>query len=183
MRGYKHFLRNLKYVILVYDIHNSPIRGKYTDLGERKFQAAKLAGFRLTANGRFKKEDENILYGKDDDVNRMIVRYIIIQNSPDIIAFSAYNELLATEMQQSLDAGSFSPQERRVIRESIATLTEKLSVLYNNIFSEEESNKLRMALYRTVEEDKISLRPEDIAKDIEEKKFSPKVDPYNVFSQ
>jgi len=180
LRGTVNFTKWLKYIVLVYDLYHSPIKGLYPDIGERKYQAAKLAGFTLKEDGRFSENDEKRLYGMDNDFNKLIVRYIILQNSPDIIAYTAYSELLALETQRSLNALDYKPSETKTIRESIDNLIGKLNDLHERIFSETPTKELKSALYKTIESDKISIRPEDIADSLQKKSFFPVVDPYNT---
>jgi hypothetical protein len=77
--------KQLRYVLYMYDI-NSPLRNHYPDLFKRKEFAADLAGYDLmkddvTTVFEFKQKNEEDEYIPDEDMIKMIIKYLKYQNN------------------------------------------------------------------------------------------------------
>ena len=169
----------IKYIVLNYDM-NSPLRGLYTNFYERKNKAAVLAGFIKSDKRRYPEEVEDVLIGMNDEVNSMIVRYIIMHGSPDITAYVAYNQILESELKKSLSADSYESKDLKATRDNINAVTKELNELHYKIFGGTEGQKLKDQLYKTLEDDRLRIRPEHIAKDLASDKYEVDVDPYDI---
>lgn len=169
----------IKYIVATYDI-NSPLRELYPNFFERKARAAVVAGFKQGKNKLFPKEVEDVMIGRDDKVNAMIVRYIIMHGSPDITAYVAYNEIMHSELRKSLAADGYESRDLKATRDNISYIVTQLNSLHQKVFGGTEGKKLKDELYKTLENDRIKLRPEDIAIDLANKEYEPGVDPWEI---
>ena len=140
----------------MYDL-NSSLRKEILDHGERKNQACQLAGFKLKKN-KFSKEVENFLVGENFYVNNMIVKYILLFSDPDYL-------LLQMDYNMYAVAGlkAFSGNFDRFDIESNFKLNKRIKEVTNNLFGGDESRNLRRALYKSIEDKREMLKPEDIA--------------------
>lgn len=162
------------YIILLYDI-NSEMREQISDLGQRKSLAAEVAGFPLF-DGKFHEGVEDMMIGRNKKFNDMLVRYITLFNSPDYITYTAQWELLYKEITRSFTAED--SKETKEIRLNIDALRKNINELSRIIFYGEDNKELRKALYKHMESDKLRLRPEYFAEDIQNDKINISADPY-----
>jgi hypothetical protein len=166
----------IKYIVLMYDM-NSPIRTLVSGYEEKKYKAAREAGFNLNVNRRFDEDVENALVGENQSANKAIVRYIIMHGIPELVAYTAYIEIQAAELEKALNSTTYESRELKVTRDNIDITTREIKELYKKIFGGWESQQLKNALYDTVQTDKIRLRPEHIAIDIASGTYDPEIDP------
>lgn len=153
----------LKFIILQYDL-NTPLRIEYKDYFRRKANAALLAGFkRNKQSGKFKEDIANAMIGKNDEVNRMIVRYVMYFYNEDYLQLILYWEYLGTFGRGQLN-GNINSQTIRAldnIRETISKLTQR-------IFGGDESVDLKQKLYKALDSEKNNLHPDNVTKDLKE---------------
>ena len=150
----------IKWIVYVYD-KGSPYRDKYKNLTQRKVQAMIDAGYGLEGEF-FPKEIEDILQGKNERVCNMIIAYIKLHCDAE------YAHLIL------LEAMYF-----QIYREVLSGITQKIGELektkeaYTNaihtVLMNDKDKGLLSALYKSINNDKVKLRPEDIAKSIREK--------------
>jgi hypothetical protein len=165
----------IRHIILMYDIHNDEVQALYPDYMSRKRSCAQLAGFELTKN-RFNEDVEQAILGKNPVFNSMILRYVRLFNNPDYVAYVSFWEMLVQNFSQSL--AETDVKTINTIRTNIDGLRNQISVITKSIFRGDDSDELRKALYATMEEEKLKLRPEFMANQILKKQvdFTPKTD-------
>jgi len=145
-----------RYIIYMYD-RNSPFRTKFNDLNKRRIEAAKEAGFRLT-QGVFPEDVEEMLKGKMDKINRMIVDFVRHHRSYKYSYLVANEESFYRIMQQVLNGETKQIADMdRLGKQLEETLTEMLNEDNNPIIQD--------AVLRYIEEERVSekFRPEAIA--------------------
>jgi len=157
---------NLRYkvfawIVLMYDVQ-SPMRILAKDYYERKVKCAMSIGLNPSKKtGEYKEAIENILLGKNEDVNRLIVEYITSFSSPE------YTQLVGLWVVQrhvlsDLMEGKYDDKTTRVldsVANQISNLTKKIYHSGDKI----ETELARRALYYQAGEDLNKLRPEAIA--------------------
>jgi hypothetical protein len=165
----------IRYIILMYDLNNSEIQALYPDYMTRKRSCAMMAGFTVTKN-RFAKEVEGAIIGMDQVFNRMIVRYIRLFNNPEYVSYVAYWEMLIKNVEMSM--GEDNAQELTRIRGNIEGLRINIAKITEEVFRGDKTIELKKELYKSMEEERLALRPEDIAAAIQSKNlaFSKKAD-------
>ena len=153
-----------QYVVLMYDV-KTPMRVECPDYFQRKYMTASMVGFPKTKQG-FTEASENILIGKDKEVNALVVAYVFQFAMPEFSALVAYEAILASEMQKVM-RGSNTKDSGKVVDDA----TKKIQELTRSVFRSgeyDENTELRNALYARIEKEKTRLRPEQIVKDYEE---------------
>ena len=166
----------LRYIILMFDL-NSEYRELYVDYATRKREVAIKAGFAINPDSRkFDRETEDILVGKNEQVNKAIICYVLLQNNPDALLYVAYNEMLSKEIENSLTEDD--PRIIKYTRENIQKIGLARSDIEEKIFGGREVSAMRRALYVTLVTDGNVPRPETIAKAIAEGNLDIGVDPY-----
>lgn len=145
----------LLYIFCMYD-KSTPYRGKFTDVLKRKIEIAHDVGFVLDNKGNFEDPVEDMLKGNNKIVNRKIVEFVRIHRSFKYtylvtIESSYYNVML--EVMEG--ATKRIPDLRNIQEELEETMAELLS--------EDDNPYIRDAVLRYMEEERLQLRPEDIA--------------------
>lgn len=142
----------LKYVIFYYDI-GSPLRG--SDVFRLKIKAAELAGFKRKDN-RFEEMVEKMILCELPQVNDIIVRFITgmfdVKYQKMIVLQQVYFKI-----SQELISGE---------NNNIKNLTDterELQKTQEEILNRDTSEQLLARLQRYYLEEKVELRPEDIA--------------------
>ena len=163
----------VQYIVLMYDMNNDEVRAEWPFYPQRKYEIMKMVG--LGTQAKIPKQIEDMMVGKNDAVNAMIIRYLSLFNNPDLIMLSSYYEIFIELNKQSYsgDFNSNTIKDIEKVNNSIKELTE-------SIFGGKDETELRQELYKTIEEKSLGIRPEEIAGKIQ-KGESPlgKFNPYN----
>ena len=143
------------YIMCMYD-KSTPYRGKYTDVLKRKIEIAHDVGFAMDEKGIFTEPVEDMLKGTNKVVNRKVVEFIRIHRSFKYtylvtIETSYYNVML--EVMEG--ATKRIPDLKGIQEELEETMVE--------LMNEDDNPYIRDAVLRYMEEDRLQLRPEDIA--------------------
>lgn len=153
----------LRYIPLVY-AQKSPLHTVLSDIKKIKGAAAELAGFKRDEDGNFTKEVFSILQCRDNAVNKMIVRYIMIHKS------GKYHEYaILREAHYNLGVRIVEEPDDKDIK-NFKGLSIQLDDLSQTILGGDTSHKLHEDMYEYYLEDRLKLRPEDIARNRKEGK-------------
>ena len=156
----------IAYIILLYD-PSSDLKRLYPDsLWERKYQAAVRAGFQTT-DGHFASHVEDLIVGNNEEVNQAILMYVRLSGQADLPAYLAYTEVFYKQVLASLK----EKDEKRLkgIQENIRNSREEIAAIERKILGGEEVQAVRSALYKLAEKQRLNLRPEYKAQEIEVK--------------
>ena len=152
----------MQYILMMYD-KNSPYRKKYSDVLKRKIEVAHDVGFEVAASGIFEPQVEDFLMGKNDVVNKKIVQYVILHRSYKYsyqVSVEASYAALMLEIQGG-ETKNFS---------KLAMLRDELEENLLEILNQDSNPYLKAEMLRYLENDRLQLRPEDIAKKAQEGK-------------
>lgn len=173
--GHLKIEKVVTWVILMYDL-KSEMRMQFPDWRQRKIECARLADWDYSVKtGRFQDSVMEMLNGENEAVNDMICRYCLLFPSPYYSAYVALWEMLVRETRASLDAKDSKTIE--TMRKNITEMTKQISVYSELIYGGETTVGLQNSLFKTINREKLRLRPEDIAEDIKDKDLSLP-DPY-----
>ena len=146
----------VQYIILMYDKNNDEIREEYPFYPQRKMEVARCVG--LIEGNKATKGVEDILIGKNEDVNAMVIRYLTLFNDPDLLMLSALYEI-----NINLNKAAY----RGIIDKNIITNLDivnlKIKDLTEGLFGGKDETELRQELYKSIEEQSLGIRPEEIA--------------------
>jgi hypothetical protein len=152
-----------QYVVMMYDV-KTPMRVECPDYFQRKYMTASMVGLPKNKQG-FTEASENILIGRDKEVNALVVAYVFQFAMPEFSALVAYEAILASEMQKVMK-GSNTKDSGKVVDDA----TKKIQELTRSVFRSgdyDENTELRNALYARIEKEKTRLRPEQVIRDME----------------
>jgi hypothetical protein len=155
-----------RFIIFMYDME-SEMRLMYPDWQDRKVKCAALAGWEVDRNGRFQDAVMDMLEGKNEEVNDMIVKFCLLFPSPYYSAYIAMWELLAKEVRTSFGLTNDSADITK-IRGNIKELSKQIDEYSEKIFGGEKTIGLKNSLYKTVDKARLRLRPEIMARDIKD---------------
>ena len=97
---------------------------------------------------------------------------------PDYPALVSLKEMQAQELKFSFRQID-KPQDRKIIQENIEKSTDRIKEYEEKIFGGGEIENVRKALYKYMESERLSLRPEKKAREIKNKKLKVP-DPYHL---
>ena len=152
----------LSYIVLYYDF-KSELRVAIPDYTERKRTAMDMAGYGLNKRGAYPKEVEEVLLGKNSDVNMLIIKYMLLFGKPEYMMLHSYYSILIQEHMRSLSGNLKNPKDTI---KNIGDLNKALDELDTKLFGGRESIDLKSELYKEVEK-KLDIKPEDIAYQLE----------------
>jgi len=150
------------YIFCMYD-KASPYRKKYSDVLKRKIEVAHDCGFSTVEGGNFESPVEDFLKGKNKIVNRKIVTYVRLHRN------YKYSYLVTIdESYYSLMLDILGGETKKIA--SAKEVQGELEETLLEILGQDNNPYVRDELLRYMEEERIELRPEDIAKKLQEGK-------------
>jgi hypothetical protein len=152
----------MQYVLCMYDFH-SPYRKKYNDVLKRKIEVAHDCEFPVQEGGVFESVVEDFLKGKNRVVNQKIIQYVILHRSYKY-SYQISVEAAYFNLMLEIQAGE---------TKSITKLGELRDELESNLMellNQDMNPHLKDELLRYLEDERLQLRPEDIAKKAQEEK-------------
>lgn len=161
--------------IFIYDPHADLLKLFPNDFSRRKYEACIKAGFKLNRDGKFEAWLEDCMVGKNDDYNSAVVSYVTKFNIADLPAYVMYRDVFFGEIKTAMGSGDSKAKKEAMI--NVENARKQLNDLEKKLFTGEETLEMRNALYLMAEKQKLSLRPEHKAAEIERGELSIK-DPY-----
>jgi hypothetical protein len=168
--------RLFTWIVIMYDLH-TPLRTEIKSLYDRKTFAGSIVGFRVKLKtGQYAPWIEEMFLGKRSEVNDLVVKYISSFASPE------YQQLMAhAENQQVLLKAVLSGASKKETLEQIDKSAAVISKLTNFLYGSgdrDEVYEARRALYKQVAIDLGNMKPESVAKAIEEGGLDDEFNPY-----
>lgn len=151
-----------RYIPLVYD-KNSPLHNHIDDIKKLKGKAAELAGFKKV-EGRYLEHVEKVITGQDSIVNYMIIRYVTLHKSKLWHRWCILNEVLESTSERLMRDANKDDLK------NFETLSNQIDEIKQELLSNDNSLQLIDDMYEYYFEDKLKLRPEDIARNRKEGK-------------
>ncbi len=146
----------LKYIMFLYD-KNSPFRVKYQDVLQRKVEAARGAGWETVEGGIFSDDVERILRGHNGFVNEMAVAFIRLHRNFKYSYLVGLEESFYRMMLEIMSGEMGNVGKMKQTQEELESVMLELT-------AEDNNPELRDTLLRYVEQARLNLRPEDIAR-------------------
>ena len=145
----------MKWIMCVYD-QATPYREKFNNVSKRKTEAARDVGFEVTDSGIFDPDVEKFMKGGNATVNAKIVEFIRRHRN------FKYTYLVAMESSyyKIMDEVVSGKTER--VRD-LRNIQEELEQTMAEILNQDDNIVLRDSVMRYIEEERLSLRPENIA--------------------
>lgn len=140
----------VRYINYLYSVKSPLVRIYKDDLQTRKEEAARLAGFNAQ---KMKKADrrqleEDVFRLRDDDVLKMIIRFLIVQNNRLWSMIVSFEESFYENLYMIMDPLSKSDERQKdtyqtanlkpKLRNDNEEIREKLENLYEELFKEAE---------------------------------------------
>lgn len=145
----------MMYIMAMYD-KATPYRGKYSDVLKRKIEIAHDVGFTMDEKGAFEDPIENMLKGLNSIINKKIVEFVRMQRSFKYTYLVTIETSYYNVMLEVMEGATKRIPDLRSIQEELEETMSQLLVEDNNPY-------LKDAVLRYMEEERLELRPEDIA--------------------
>lgn len=145
----------IQFIMLTYD-KNSPYRKKYPDVLKRKIEVAHDCQFKITDGGVFESATEDFLKGKNRIVNRKIVEYVRLHRNFKYSFLVSMENAYYNLMLEILGGDTKNVMKAKELRDELEE-----SVL--EIFNDDTNSFIKDELLRYMENERLELRPEDIA--------------------
>lgn len=165
------------YIILMYDI-NSEFWRSVLDYYERKRVCAELVEFKKV-KGKWTQEVEDVLIGKNEEANTMIVEYIAQFGLPELYQLVGHLSLLGSETRKTISFKG-NKDSLRILKEAGDEISRLTRIVFHS-GDYDEITSARNALYAKAEKERIKLRPEDVVKLISEEGQLP--DDFNPYGE
>jgi len=143
------------FIFCMYD-KSTPYRSKFPDVLKRKIEIAHDVGFTLDDKGNFEDPVEDFLKGNNEIVNRKIVEFVRIHRS---FKYSYLVTIEASYYNLMLDV--MGGETKRI--PDLRSIQEELENTMAELLTEDDNPYIRDAVLRYMEEERLQLRPEDIA--------------------
>lgn len=143
------------FIFCMYD-KSTPYRSKFPDVLKRKIEIAHDVGFTLDEKGNFEDPVEDFLKGNNEIVNRKIVEFVRIHRS---FKYSYLVTIEASYYNLMLDV--MGGETKRI--PDLRSIQEELENTMAELLTEDDNPYIRDAVLRYMEEERLQLRPEDIA--------------------
>jgi hypothetical protein len=143
------------FIMCMYD-KNSPYRKKYSDPLKRKIEIAHDVEFKDIGGGMFESPIEDLLKGKNRVVNNKVVQYVRLHLN---FKYAFLVSIEASYYNIMLDIMGGSTSQIKEARAIQMELEETLMAILN----QDNNPHLRDAILRYMEDERLELRPEDIA--------------------
>lgn len=150
----------MQYILCLYD-KASPYRKKFTDVLKRKVEVAHDIGFATTDDGNFESPVEDFLKGKNKIVNQKAVQYVRLHRNFKYAYMVTIEESYYTLMTEILGG-----ETKKIV--TAKEIQGELEETLLEILNQDSNPYLRDEILRYMESDRLALRPEDIAKKIQE---------------
>lgn len=153
--GWTKTLKNkvFKWIVLMYD-KESPFRVKTADALKRRLQVAKY----VKLVDSFELIDpvvRRILQGDHPEVNRMIVAYVRMHRNSQYALVVGLDDMYYEDL--------FQVKMRNPVKKQITTTQKELESAITELLNQDNNAQLRGELALVMEEERLELRPEDIA--------------------
>lgn len=149
----------IKWIVYVYD-KNSPYRVKYKDLTQRKVRAMIDAGHGLE-NDVFPPEVEDVILGKSISVADMTIAFCKMHLDVE------YSHLVLLEaMYYKLMRDVFLGNQAKI--NDLQKIKEDYANALSTVISNDQTKSVHQSLYKSINNDKLKLSPEDIALSIKD---------------
>jgi len=143
------------YIMAMYD-KATPYRNKYSDVLKRKIEIAHDVGFNMDDKGKFEDPIENMLKGLNKVINNKIVEFVRMQRSFKYTYLVTIEASYYNVMLEVIEGATKRIPDLRNIQEELEDTMAQLLV-------EDDNPYLKDAVLRYMEEERLELRPEDIA--------------------
>ena len=165
-----------QYIIWVYDPASKEIEQEYPLLPQRKMKVANMVQLTMK-NNHVPLAVEDMLIGKNDQVNAMIVKYLHLFNDPNLLMLVAYKAIFS-----ALNKAAIGGEYSKSLITSIKDVNGVIEKLTESILKGKDETQLREDLYRSIEGRKLGIRAEEIAEKLQrgEEPF-PGVNPYGRY--
>ena len=120
------------------------------------------------------------LTGENSEFNDAIVAFAVSFESADLPEFIFYRDVFYSELKAGLNATD--SKAKKDVMANVEMARERMTNLEKKLFTDTEVLNVRNALYKLAEKQKLSLRPEDMARLIADKElqdFLP--DPHHLY--
>lgn len=143
------------FIFCMYD-KSTPYRSKFPDVLKRKIEIAHDVGFKIDEKGVFEDPVEDFLKGNNEVVNRKVVEFVRLHRS------FKYSYLVTIEASYyNLMLEVMGGETKRI--PDLRSIQEELENTMAELLTEDDNPYIRDAVLRYMEEERLQLRPEDIA--------------------
>ena len=173
----------IRYLVACYD-KESPLVNSYKKRWAiKKRESAIAAGFKPDDSGSFTDEVHDLILCKNDEINKVILRYLYLQHDRLFQTYVIYSEMYLHQSREILKYDFQQPAHAKAAKENLDTLNKDIEELEFKIFSGEETKVLKDMLYEESGNLLNDLRPERIAIRLEQGLPAVDYNPYGNYKK
>lgn len=163
----------IRFVVYCYDRH-SPLIMDYPDINKRKVESCKVAGFTYNDDNKFSKTVISMLKGENLKINKMVVKYCLMQRPTTYALFIADNntyfeiltQLNTNTKEKGEDALDISKKKSELSKRA-EEIKIRIDKHINEMLVYDKNQKLEDELFDAIDVNDVELflTPEDVNED------------------
>lgn len=161
------YVKVFKFIVYLYDRH-SPFRN-IKDIGLRRVEVADYVSFNKET-GKFLPQYMDIILWKNDKVNAMAIEYCRLQKSIVFSKLCMREDWLYKQYEEISTLNYEKTADRKRAYDQLNDMEKDLESIINEFVNEDNSYPMRKKVLEFIEEERIVIRPETVAKNIKQKK-------------
>lgn len=152
----------IRYIVFGFD-RNSPLN-EIDDIVERRMRCIHLAGFATGDKGQYRNEILDMVRGKNQAVNMMIIQYAIMQGNYDYTTLIAFEESFKNQSEKLMDKSIKDNEKTKELIDNVSKLRGNIKEVKDMLLNNNIDSLLEKDLYVFAESKKLKITPEDYAK-------------------
>jgi hypothetical protein len=149
----------IRYIVFAFD-RNSPLNS-IDEIAERRIKAASLAGFSVNDKGQFSPVTANMIKGKNQVVNLMIIQFCIMLGDDEWTALIAFQEAFKNQVEKLMSGDD--TEKTKEVRANVSNLKEDIRTTKEKLLNKNMDSLLEADLYTYTESKKLMISPEEYA--------------------
>ena len=159
----------IKYIVACYDPESPIVKEHQKRWVLKKREAAKISGMLHLKGKLYETDIEQILYCRNNEINKVTVRYIAMLSDRDFMMYAIYNEILINQSEQILRFDYSKPSDIAKAKENIEEVQSDIAKLEQKLFSGDDVRALKNILQEEAQKFLVTeLRPENLVSKNEE---------------
>lgn len=174
----------IRYIVNCYDKNSSiAVEHKAKWIVKKKESAtrAKLPTYSDNGAIKFTKESEDIIFCKNEEISKLIVRYLSLQFDNDFQMYMIYRELYHNVMMELQKFTFDKPSDLQKAIQNGEGILKDIEKLEYKLFSGDEERTLKSMLYEEAYKSSLELRPEQLVTKRENGEDLVDVKPYGDY--
>ena len=171
----------IRFIVYCYDKNSHvalELKSKWINKKKEAAVRANFATFNDNGINRFILDAEEIIFGKNEYVNNIIIQYVALQFDNDFQMYMVYKDMLVHVLKELADYNFDNPGQVAKAKANAEEIMGDIERLENKMLSGDDVNSIKSLLYEEAYKSSLELRPEHIVTKKEQGKPVVDIKPY-----